>query len=121
MKRTIIFVAFCTVFCAFIASPTSAQVTTIPIIDEQPNYGGEPQPHPQTIYVKTRINGTVVLVPELVFFTDLVLWVKMDIADLLGIPLDSFELVFGNTILDEELPLNAYGITSKSVLSVRYN
>lgn len=121
MKKTIILVACCTLLCVLVSSPIEAQVKTTPIIDEQSTLGGETQPHPQTIYVKTRINGTVVLIPELVFFTDLVLWVKMDIADILGIPLDSFELVFGSTILDEDLPLNAYGITTKSVLSVRYN
>jgi hypothetical protein len=118
MKKLVTLVAFCTVFFTF--SPASAQVT-VPRFDEQTVSGGEPQPHPQTIYVKTRINGTVVLIPELVFFSDLVLWVKMDIANILDIPLDSFELTFRSAILDEDLPLNAYGITSNSILSIRYN
>jgi hypothetical protein len=97
------------------ATPRSVQ----PAISVLPVSDGEPQPHPQTIYVKARINLATVLIPVPVFFTDLVLWVKQDIADILDIPIDSFELTFNNVILDEDLPLNAYGITTNSILGLR--
>jgi hypothetical protein len=81
---------------------------------------GEPEPHPQTIYVKTRLNGSVVNLPILVFFTDTVGDVKSEVAYMLDIPVDSFELKFQNQVLDESLTLNAYGITTGSILGLYY-
>lgn len=114
MKKVIMLFALCSVLSTMSFSAASAprSIETIS--------SGEPQPHPQTIFVKTRINGNTVLLRQLVFFTDLVLWVKQDIAYQLEIPIDSFELTFGGAVLDEELPLNAYGITSNSILGLRY-
>jgi hypothetical protein len=70
--------------------------------------------------VKTRLNGTTVNLPVLVFFTDTVGDVKSSVAYMLDIPEDSFELTFHGQVLDESLTLNAYGITTNSILGLLY-
>jgi hypothetical protein len=61
-----------------------------------------------------------VKLPVLVFFTDTVGDVKSSVAYMLDIPEDSFELTFGGQVLDESLTLNAYGITTGSILGLLY-
>jgi hypothetical protein len=100
--------------CTSFSTPSFAHQTT------KLSISGEPEPHPQTIYVKTRLNGTVVKLPVLVFFTDTVGDVKSSVAYMLDIPEDSFELTFGGQVLDESLTLNAYGITTGSILGLLY-
>ena len=117
MKKLITLVTLCTMLCFANSTTATAQAVTL---DREYRLGGEPQPHPQTIYVKARLNGQTVLMPILVFFSDPVLWVKQEVALYLQIPIDSFELTFNGRPLDEDKPLNYYGITSKSVLGIQY-
>jgi len=114
MKKLLLLAGFCTLLCTSFAMPTVLHPSLTQGIS------GEPEPHPQTIYVKTRLNGTVVNLPVLVFFTDIVADVKSEVADMLDIPEDSFELTFQGQVLDESLTLNAYGITTGSILGLRY-
>jgi hypothetical protein len=118
MKKLVTLVSILTLFVASSFSP--AQQTVSPVIDVQTVLNGEPEPHPQTIYVKTRVNGTVQLIPLLVFFQDPVLWVKSQLADILDIPMDSFDLTFKGQVLHEDRKLNDYRITTGSILSVVY-
>lgn len=121
MKKLVTLFTMCMVFVAVSYSPaTSAPLMIQPSFDVQHVLGGEPQPHPQTIYVKTRVNGIVQLIPLLVFFQDPVLWAKSQLADILDIPMDSFDLTFRGQVLDENLKLNDYRITTGSILSVVY-
>ena len=120
MKKLVTLVALCTVLFTFPSSSAAAKTTTSTGFDVPAVSSAEPQPDPGFIYVKTRIKLAAVLIPVQVFFTDPVLSVKQDIASVLNIPVDSFELTFNGVVLDEELPLNAYGITTRSILGVHY-
>jgi hypothetical protein len=113
MKKLLVFAGLCTLLCTSVTTPSFANQQT------KLSISGEPEPHPQTIYVKTRLNGTVVNLPVLVFFTDTVGDVKSEVAYMLDIPADSFELTFQGQVLDENLTLNAYGITTGSILGLR--
>lgn len=114
MKKLMVLAGLCTLLCTSFSMPSFAHQPT------KLSIGGEPEPHPQTIYVKTRINGTVVNLSILVFFTDTVGDVKSSVAYMLDIPADSFELTFQGQVLDESLTLNAYGITTGSILGLFY-
>ena len=114
MRKFLVLAGFCILLCTSFAAPSFAYQQTSRTIS------GEPEPHPQTIYVKTRLNGTVVNLPVLVFFTDTVGDVKSEIAYMLDIPATAFELTFQGQVLDENLTLNAYGITSGSILGLYY-
>jgi hypothetical protein len=121
MKKLVTLVTLCMVCMVGSYSPaSSAQLIVQTSFDVQNVLSGEPEPHPQTIYVKTRVNGTVQLIPLLVFFQDPVLWAKSQLADILDIPMDSFDLTFRGVVLDENLKLNDYRITTGSILSVVY-
>lgn len=120
MKKLVTLVSLCMVFMVSYSPASTAQTIVQPSFDVQNVLGGEPQPHPQTIYVKTRVNGVVQLIPLLVFFQDPVLWAKSQLADILDIPMDSFDLTFRGQVLDENLKLNDYRITTGSILSVVY-
>ena len=112
MKKLVTLVSFITLLFASSFTPATAPQTL------QTTLGGEPQPHPQTIYVKMRLNGNVAYIPLLVFFQDPVLYAKSQLADILDIPMDSFDLTFKGAVLDENLKLNDYGITTGSYLGV---
>ena len=114
MKKLLFIAGFCTLLCTSFAMPSIAHQSV------KGSISGEPEPHPQTIYVKTRLNGTTVILPVLVFFTDTVADVKSEVADMLGISEDSFELTYQGQVLDESLTLNAYGITTGSILGLRF-
>lgn len=114
MRKLLVLAGLCTLLLtSFSAQSLAHQPAKLSI-------SGEPEPHPQTIYVKTRINGTVVNLPVLVFFTDTVADVKSEVANMLDIPVESFDLTFQGQILDESLTLNAYGITTGSILGLLY-
>jgi hypothetical protein len=114
MKKLLVLAGLCTLLCISFSTPSYAHQQT------KLSISGEPEPHPQTIYVKTRLNGTVVKLPVLVFFTDTVGDVKSEIAYMLDIPAASFELTFQGQMLEENLTLNAYGITTGSFLGLSY-
>lgn len=114
MRKLLVLAGLCALLCTTLFIQSFAHQST------KLSISGEPEPHPQTIYVKTRLNGTVVNLPVLVFFTDTVGDVKSEIAYMLDIPADSFELTFQGQVLDENLTLNAYGITTGSILGLRY-
>jgi hypothetical protein len=114
MKKVLLLAGLCTLLCTSLSTPSFAHQST------KLSISGEPEPHPQTIYVKTRLNGTTVLLSVLVFFTDTVGDVKSEIAYMLDISEDSFELIYQGQVLDENLTLNAYGISTGSILGLRY-
>ena len=121
MKKLVTLVSLCMLLVASSYSPaTSAPLMIQPKFDAQNVLSGEPEPHPQTIYVKTRVNGTVQYIQLLVFFQDPVLYAKSQFADIMGIPMDSFDLTFKGAVLDESLTLNDYKITTGSILGVVY-
>jgi hypothetical protein len=114
MRKLVTLVSFCILLFASSFSPAPAPQTI------QTTLGGEPQPHPQTIYVKMRLNGSVAYIPLLVFFQDPVLYAKSQLADILDIPMERFDLTYRGAVLDENLTLNDYGITTGSYLGIVY-
>jgi|GEM_PF-1339178 ubiquitin domain-containing protein len=77
----------------------------------------EPEPHPNTIYVKLKLNGNTVYLSVLVFPTDLVGDVKSSVSEITGIPAGSFTLYFNGQALDEDLTLAYYGIGAGATLN----
>jgi hypothetical protein len=114
MRKLLVLAGLCTLLL------TSFSVQSLAYQSAKLSVSSEPEPHPQTIYVKTRLNGAVVNLPVLVFFTDTVADVKSEVAYMLDISVDSFELTFQGQTLDESLTLNAYGITSGSIVGLFY-
>lgn len=77
----------------------------------------EPEPHPNTIYVKLKLNGNTVYLSVLVFPGDLVGDVKSSVSEITGIPASNFSLYFNGQALDEDLTLAYYGIGAGATLN----
>jgi uncharacterized ubiquitin-like protein YukD len=111
VKKLFVLAGLCTLFNMAIATPSEAHAGAKLTISE-------PEPHPQTIYAKTKLNGKTVYLPLLVFFTDTVGETKSQLADILGVSADSITLSYQGQVLNDDLTLNAYGITTGAILSV---
>lgn len=112
MKKLLALAGLCTLLClnfstASFAHPSATRITS-----------SEPEPHPQTILAKVKLNGKPIYLSLLVFFTDTVADTKSQVADILGVSTDEVTLSYGGTELVDELTLNDYGITASSTISV---
>jgi len=111
MKKLFHLFTLCVLLSAGIVAPASAR-----LINAKEVTKGEPEPHPNTIYVKLKLNGRTANLSVLVFPTDLVGDVKSAVSDLTGFPAGDFYLYFNGQELDETLTLAFYGIGSGAVL-----
>jgi hypothetical protein len=77
----------------------------------------EPQPHPNTIYVKMKLNGTTVMLQLLVLPGDTVGAVKEELAGWIGVSPEDITLRYNGATLQDELTLSFYGIGAGAILS----
>jgi hypothetical protein len=112
MKKLFHLFTLCVLFSAGIVVPASASLANAKTVISE-----EPEPHPNTIYVKLKLNGNTVYLPVLVFPSDSVGDVKDAVSGITGIPSDSFNLYYNGQELDEELTLAFYGIGSGAILN----
>lgn len=112
MKKLFHLFTLCVLLSAGIVVPASARVANAKTIISE-----EPEPHPNTINVKLKLNGNTAYLSVLVFPTDTVGDVKGSVSEITGIPAGSFSLYHNGQELDEDLTLGAYGIGSGAILN----
>lgn len=78
---------------------------------------GEPEPHPNNIYVKLKVNGQTTTVWVLAFPSETVGSVKESVGDILGFSIDHLTLHYQGQPLDDNATLAFYGIGSNVTLS----
>lgn len=77
----------------------------------------EPEPHPNNIYVKLKVNGQATTVWVLAFPSETVGSVKESVGDILGFSIDHLTLHYQGQPLDDNATLAFYGIGSNVTLS----
>jgi len=102
MKKVLPLIAACLLMTAGFATPVSSVMTSQRVIT------GEPEPHPNNLYVKLKINGRTTTLWLLVFPSDTVGSVKSSVEDIVGFPINY--LSYQGQVLDESATLAFYGI-----------
>ena len=109
MKKLLPLIATCLLLLAGFATPAST-TTAAPIV-----ITGEPEPHPNNLYVKLKVNGQTTIIWLLVFPSDTVGDVKSDVESWVGFPINY--LSYQGHVLDENATLSFYGIGANATLS----
>ena len=112
MKKVLPLIAACLLMTASFAVPVSSASAT-----SQRVVTGEPEPHPNNLYVKLKINGQTTTIWLLVFPSDTVGDVKDQVESWVG-PI-SYLRYQGQT-LDESATLASYGIGSGVTINAYY-
>lgn len=81
---------------------------------------GEPEPHPNTIYLKIKWNGNTLLLPLLTFPYDTIGNVRSQAEGILGVPLDNLIMRYNNQVLNDALTLAYYGIGAGAIISTSW-
>jgi hypothetical protein len=102
MKKVLPLITACLLMIAGFTTPaTSASVNTPQLI------AGEPEPHPNNLYVKLKLNGKTTIIWLLVFPSDTVGSVKAEVESW-GATVNY--LSYNGQVLDESATLAFYGI-----------
>jgi hypothetical protein len=109
MKKVLVLTGLCLLLSGSISFSAIASTAGIRM--------DEPQPHPNLIYAKLKLNGNTVYLQLLVHPTDTVGDVKSQMADWLGVSPEDITLRFNGTVLQDELTLSFYGIGAGATLS----
>jgi hypothetical protein len=110
MKKVLVLTGLCLLLSGTISFSAIASTARVSM--------DEPQPHPNLIYAKVKLNGNTAYLQLLVFPTDTVSDVKSQLADWLGVSADDITIRFNGTVLQDELTLSFYGIGAGATLSV---
>ncbi|MBO9562037.1 MAG: hypothetical protein J7621_04655 [Niastella sp.] len=109
MKKLIPFIITCLLLITGFATPASTTSFTGPVI------AGEPEPHPNNIYVKLKINGQTTIIWVLAFPDETVGDVKSSVESTVGFSLNY--LSYKGQVLNEEATLAFYGIGANATLN----
>src|SRR5262245_46376286 len=112
MKKLFHLFILCALLSAGITAPALARSINVKEV-----ISDEPEPHPNTIYVKLKLNGKTTMLSVLVFPNDLVGDVKNIVSDITGFPAGDFYLYFNGQELDESLTLAFYGIGNGAIIN----
>jgi hypothetical protein len=112
MKKLLPFLAGCLLMTSSFAMPVSS---TVPVSLQ--SVMGEPEPHPNNLYVKLKVNGQTTIVWVLTFPSDTVGDVKSSVSDILGYSIDGLTLHYNGLALDDNFTLSYYGIGANVTLS----
>lgn len=111
MKKLLPLIAACLLITAGFATPSA---NTQPVSAHQPQYG-EPEPHPNNLYVKLKVNGKTTILWLLSFPDDTIGDVKSSVEDMVGFPINY--LSYQGQVLDESATLAFYGIGANATLN----
>jgi ubiquitin domain-containing protein len=109
MKKALVLTGLCLLLSASISFSAATAVSGIRF--------DEPQPHPNTIYAKLKLNGQTMLLPLLTHPSDTIEEVKSQLADWIGVSPEQITLRFNGTVLQDELTLSFYGIGAGAIIS----
>jgi hypothetical protein len=112
MKKFFHLFSLCVLLSTGVVAPASAR-----LINAKEVISDEPEPHPNTLYVKLKLNGRTATFSLLVFPADLVGDVKSTISDLTGFPAGDFSLYLNGQELNETLTLGFYGIGNGAIIN----
>jgi hypothetical protein len=110
MKKLLPIIASCLLLLAGFATPASTAATQV-----HPVINGEPEPHPNNLYVKLKVNGQTTILWLLVFPTDTVGDVKSEVESMVGFSINY--LSYKGQVLAEGATLASYGIGSNVTLN----
>ena len=111
MKKLLPLIATCFLMTAGFATPIPfASVNSTVSVSE-------PEPHPNNLYVKLKVNGQTTIVWVLAFPSDTVGDVKSSVGDILGFSIDGLTLHYNGLALDDNATLSFYGIGANVTLS----
>ncbi|MDF2189076.1 ubiquitin-like domain-containing protein [Paraflavitalea sp. CAU 1676] len=111
MKKLLPLIAACLLMTAGFATPS----TMIQPASLQPVLTGEPEPHPNNLYVKLKVNGQTTILWLLSFPDDTIGDVKSSVEDIVGFPINY--LSYKGQVLDESGTLASYGIGANATLN----
>jgi hypothetical protein len=111
MKKLLPLIITCLLMATGFATPASALAPAVP----QPVLTGEPEPHPNNIYVKLKVNGQTRTIWVLAFPDDTVGDVKSSVEGIVGFSINY--LSYKGQVLDEDATLAFYGIGSNVTLN----
>lgn len=112
MKKVLPLIAACLLMTASFAMPVSSVPAT-----SQRVITGEPEPHPNNLYVKLKINGQTTTLWLLVFPSDTVGDVKAEVESWVG-PISY--LRYNGQTLDENATLASYGIGANVTINAYF-
>lgn len=109
MKKLLPFIATCLLLLTGFATPAST-IANAPIV-----LSGEPEPHPNNLYVKLKVNGQTTIIWLLVHPSDTVGEVKSEVEAWVGFSINY--LSYQGQVLDENATLSFYGIGANATIS----
>lgn len=109
MKKALVLTGLCLLLSASMSFSAATAVSGISF--------DEPQPHPNLIYAKLKLNGQTMMLQLLTFPSDTIGDVKSQMADWLGVTPEQITLRYGGAILQDELTLSFYGIGAGAIIS----
>lgn len=110
MKKVLPLIATCLLLMTGFATPAATTTAYAPI-----TLTGEPEPHPNNLYVKLKVNGQTTIIWLLVFPDDTVREVKNEVEAWAGFPINY--LSYQGQVLDEHATLSFYGIGANATIS----
>lgn len=111
MKKLLPLIATCLLMTVGFVTPASSITSTA----QHQLIPGEPEPHPNNIYVKLKVNGQTTIVWVLAFPNDTVGDVKSSVESIVGFSINY--LSYKGQVLDENATLAFYGIGSNVTLN----
>jgi hypothetical protein len=109
MKKLLPLIATCLLLMTGFATPASTTAHAPMVLS------GEPEPHPNNLYVKLKINGQTTIIWLLVHPSDTVGEVKDEVELWAGVPINY--LYYQGQVLDENATLSFYGISANATIS----
>jgi hypothetical protein len=110
MKKVLPLIAACFLMIAGFTTPAASASASV---NSQRIITGEPEPHPNNLYVKLKLNGKTTTIWLLVFPSDTVGSVKSEIESW-GVTVNY--LSYNGQVLDESATLAFYGIGSNALI-----
>ncbi len=109
MKKLFPLIATCLLLMTGFATPASTTTFAGPVVS------GEPEPHPNNLYVKLKINGQTTILWLLAFPDDTVGDIKSSVESMVGFSLNY--LSYKGQVLDDNATLAFYGIGANATLN----
>lgn len=109
MKKVFPLIATCLLLMTGFATPASTTTFAAPVVS------GEPEPHPNNLYVKMKINGQTTILWLLAFPDDTVGDIKSSVESMVGFSINY--LSYKGQVLDENATLAFYSIGANATLN----